>query len=204
MTKKQDLRVQRTRKSLNQALLTLMEKKKFSTITIQELANEAMINRATFYLHYYDKYDLLEICVKDYLDEIMLKHVTPVRHIREGVVYTDVFYAIVTDILKSVEINERFFQIMFQSNCDNLIKDYFIELVHDKFLPQLGDMFSGRQFERHKNITIQLIVSAIIGVITWWITSEDREGPEEIAQIVVGVITKGPVYVLGLKMSEPN
>ena len=202
MTKKQDLRIQRTRKSLNQALITLMEKKTFSAITIQELADEAMINRATFYLHYCDKYDLLEKCVKDNLDEIMLKHLTPVRHIKEGVFHMKIFRAIVMEILHSVESNERFFQMMIQSNCDNLIKDYFIGLVHDNFLPQLGDLSFGTPSERYADVTIQLIVSAILGVITWWITSEDRESPEEIAGIVVDVVTKGPAYVFGLKTSS--
>jgi len=202
MRKKQDLRVQRTKKMLNQALLTLMEKKNFQTITIQELANEAMINRATFYLHYYDKYELLEKCIKDNLDAIMLKHVTPVRHIKGGVFYAETFYRIVTDILKSVEENERFFQIMFESNCDRFIKDYVIEIVNKKFLPQFGDKLDNIQSESHKNITIHLIVSAILGVMTWWITSEERDSPEEIANIIVGVVTKGPAYAIGLKTSE--
>lgn len=202
MTKKQDLRIQRTRKSLNQALITLMEKKNFQAITIQELADEAMINRVTFYLHYVDKYELLEECVKDNLDEIMLKHLSPVRHIRKGVVYTEAFRPIVMDILKSVENNERFFRVMIQSNCEGLIKDYFVGLVQTKFLPQLGEMFSDIQSNRHVDVTIQLIVSAILGVITWWIVSEERESPEEIAAIVVDVVTKGPAYVLGLKTEK--
>lgn len=202
MTKKQDLRIQRTRKSLNQALITLMEEKNFQAITIQELADEAMINRVTFYLHYADKYELLEECVKDNLDEIMLKHLSPIRHIRKGVVYTEAFRSIVMDILKSVENNDRFFQVMIQSNCEGLIKDYFIGLVQTKFLPQLGEMFSGIPSNKHVDVMIQLIVSAILGVITWWIVSEERESPEEIAAIVVDVVTKGPAYVLGLKTEK--
>src|SRR5690625_3484484 len=194
MTKKQDLRIQRTRKSLNQALITLIEKKTFSAITIQELADEAMINRATFYLHYDDKYDLLEKCVKDNLDAIMLKHVKPVRHIKDGIFYIDIFHEIVTDILNSVESNERFFQIMVESNCDNLIKDYFIGIIHEQFVPQIEGVLEKTQAENHKEITIHLIVSAILGVMTWWITSEERNSPEEIAKIIVHVVTKGPAY----------
>lgn len=199
MVKKQDLRVKRTKASLNRALLTLMEKKHLTDITIQELANEAMVNRVTFYLHYDDIYNLLDQCVKDNLDAIMLKHVTPVRHIKQGIVYTDVFYEIVTDILKSVEDNERFFQIIFQSNYDKLIKDYFISLVKENFIPQLGDVFYKLPSEWQISVMVELVVSAILGVMSWWITSEKRESPEKIAEIVVGIVTKGPAYVLGLK-----
>src|SRR5699024_11668001 len=106
---------------------------------------------------------------------------------------------IVIDILNSVESNERFFQIMIQSNCDSLIKDYFIGLVHEKFLPQLEGVFSGILSEKYANVSVQLIVSAILGVMTWWITSEERENPEEIAEIVVDVVTKGTAHGLGLK-----
>lgn len=204
MTEKQDLRVQRTRKSLNQALLTLMEEKNFSSITIQELADEAMINRATFYLHYYDKHDLLETCVKDNLDAIMLKHVAPVRHVQQGVFYVDIFREIVSDILNTVEDNARFFRIMFQSNSEKLIKEYFIDLVHTLIVPQLGEMFDRNvaQRKRYQDVAIQLIVSAIFGVVTWWITSEERDTPDEIAELIVGVVTKGPVHMLGLEMNE--
>src|SRR5699024_8639993 len=141
MDGKQDLRVKRTKNSLNRALLTLMEKKNFTDITIQELADEAMINRVTFYLHYYDKYELLDQCVKYNLDDIMLKHVTPVRHIKQGVIYTDAFSEIVTDVLKSVERNEQFFQIIFQSDHDKLIKQYFVNLVKKDFIPQLERVY---------------------------------------------------------------
>lgn len=202
MNKKQDLRVQRTKKSLNKALLTLMEKKNLPAITIQELADEAMINRATFYLHYYDKYDLLEKCIKNTLDTIMLKHVMPVKHVKEGIFYTNTFHAIVTEILKSVESNEKFFQIMFASNSDKIIKDYFINIIHENFIPELENVLGNNQFKHHQEVTIQLIVSAILGVITWWITSEERDTPEEIAEIIVGVVTKGPAHVLGLKTTE--
>lgn len=199
MVKKKDLRVKRTKTSLNRALLKLMEKKHLTDITIQELANEAMVNRVTFYLHYDDIYNLLDQCVKDNLDAIMLKHVTPVRHIKQGIVYTDVFYEIVTDILQSVEDNERFFQIIFQSNYDKLIKDYFIRLVKENFIPQLGGVFYKIPSEWQISIMVELVVSAILGVMSWWVTSEKRESPEEIAEIVVGIVTKGPAYVLGLK-----
>src|SRR5215813_8943534 len=56
----EDLRVRRTRKSLMQALIELTIEKGFSAITVQDIADRAMVNRATFYRHYLDKYDLLD------------------------------------------------------------------------------------------------------------------------------------------------
>jgi AcrR family transcriptional regulator len=58
--KREDPRVVRTRKLLNQAFFELMNEKGFQSITVQDVADRAGVNRATFYAHYEDKYDLLD------------------------------------------------------------------------------------------------------------------------------------------------
>ena len=58
-----DPRILRTRKLLQQALAKLMKQKEFDAISVQDIAEEATINRATFYDHYPDKYALLECTV---------------------------------------------------------------------------------------------------------------------------------------------
>jgi AcrR family transcriptional regulator len=55
-----DPRVLRSRQMLMQALLRLLNRKEFDDISIQEIADEATLNRATFYLHYPDKNALLQ------------------------------------------------------------------------------------------------------------------------------------------------
>ena len=53
-----DLRTKRTRASIKEAFMTLRVKKPLEKITVKELAELAQINKATFYLHYRDIYDL--------------------------------------------------------------------------------------------------------------------------------------------------
>src|SRR5271156_5208399 len=55
-----DPRVLRSRQMLMEALVRLLTKKEFDDISIQEIADEATLNRATFYLHYPDKNALLQ------------------------------------------------------------------------------------------------------------------------------------------------
>src|SRR5258705_9857829 len=55
-----DPRVLRSRQMLMEALLRLLIRKEFDDISIQEIADEATLNRATFYLHYPDKNALLQ------------------------------------------------------------------------------------------------------------------------------------------------
>lgn len=69
-----DLRVRRTQKNIREAFISLADKKKINKITIKELAETAMINKATFYLHYHDLEDLVseleDEIIRDILHEI--------------------------------------------------------------------------------------------------------------------------------------
>jgi len=55
-----DPRILRSRRMLMDALGRLLAQKSFEEISIQEIADEATLNRATFYLHYPDKGSLLK------------------------------------------------------------------------------------------------------------------------------------------------
>jgi len=59
-----DLRVQRTRRLLREAFMQLLAKKDFPSITVQDITEQALINRTTFYDHYVDKYELLEDAIR--------------------------------------------------------------------------------------------------------------------------------------------
>ena len=55
-----DPRIRRTRQLLQDALVELLKTKSFDEISVQDLVESATLNRGTFYLHYADKYALLE------------------------------------------------------------------------------------------------------------------------------------------------
>ena len=62
---KMDPRIIRTRRLIKDAFIQLSLKKNFKDITIKDITAEATVNRATFYYHFIDKYDLLERVLKE-------------------------------------------------------------------------------------------------------------------------------------------
>lgn len=58
-----DPRIRRTRQLLQGALRTLMQTKNFDELSVQDLADAATVNRATFYDHYTDKFALLDALI---------------------------------------------------------------------------------------------------------------------------------------------
>ncbi len=65
-----DLRMKRTRKMLRDALWEAIMEKGFEGLTVSEVCERAMINRATFYRHYEDINDLLLRGIDEVFDEI--------------------------------------------------------------------------------------------------------------------------------------
>lgn len=49
-----------TKEYIKQALTILLTEEKFEDITVSKITRKSGINRGTFYLHYIDKYDLME------------------------------------------------------------------------------------------------------------------------------------------------
>ena len=60
-----DPRVKRTRALLFQALQDLLAEKGFEAISMQDIAERSTLNRGTIYLHYKDKFALLEALIED-------------------------------------------------------------------------------------------------------------------------------------------
>jgi len=65
---KVDRRIRRTRDTLGDALIALMQEKSFEEITVQEVLDRAGVGRSTFYAHYRDKEDLFLSDVEDFME----------------------------------------------------------------------------------------------------------------------------------------
>lgn len=55
---------------MKQALLELIREKDFQSITIANLTDRADLNRRTFYLHYEDKFQMIDEIEKKVIDEL--------------------------------------------------------------------------------------------------------------------------------------
>lgn len=61
-----DPRVIKTRRLLLDSFVVLVRKKDFTSISVKDITDSAQVNRATFYAHFQDKYDILEYMVMLY------------------------------------------------------------------------------------------------------------------------------------------
>lgn len=66
-----DLRTERTKRSIYNAFIELRTHKPLEKITVKELSELACINKATFYSHYHDIYDLTEQLENEILSSML-------------------------------------------------------------------------------------------------------------------------------------
>lgn len=69
-TGKQDLRVVKTRRNIEETFLRLLHDIPFERMTVKTIVEEALVNKGTFYRHYQDKHDLAEQVASRIVDEM--------------------------------------------------------------------------------------------------------------------------------------
>ncbi|UUZ83545.1 TetR/AcrR family transcriptional regulator [Paenibacillus sp. P26] len=67
---KVDRRVLKSQEAIKKAILELMTEKNFDDITIRDISERANVNRGTIYLHYMDKYDLLDKIIEEHISNL--------------------------------------------------------------------------------------------------------------------------------------
>lgn len=72
-----DPRAKRTKKFIQNAFADLLTEKDFEAISIQDIMDRAGLNRATFYNHYQDKYELLELTMKEAFTDTLSAWIPP-------------------------------------------------------------------------------------------------------------------------------
>lgn len=75
--KRADRRVQRTRRLITQAFMEVAREKGFTATSIQDIADRANINRGTVYLHFADKYMLLDAVVRENFGAQLERQISP-------------------------------------------------------------------------------------------------------------------------------
>ena len=66
-----DRRILRTKQSLKDAFISLLNEKDLSVISITDIVNRSDLNRSTFYAHFKDKEDLLTCLIEDLTEGII-------------------------------------------------------------------------------------------------------------------------------------
>jgi AcrR family transcriptional regulator len=171
-----DPRIMRSRRMLMEALAKLLSDKEFNDISIQEIADEATLNRATFYLHYPDKNALLQAMTAARFRELIA---------RRGLAFSDC-----DDALRAIALGV----------CDHLaettgcptqlakmsLEGSIIPVVEAMFLEGHSNHPAAAGIDRELLAT--MVASAIFGAARRWYQTPNRIPAEEMASRIAVMV----------------
>lgn len=199
-----DLRVRRTRKFLRDAFMELLEEKGFEKVTVQDIASRAMVNRSTFYRHYQDKYDLALRLVDEMLAELIDENPPPPSS-PEAVSFDRPLPSWVK-LFTYVRENAVLYRLILAEGGVSAFREHFHTLTNDLIRGRVGELW---QRSEQPRIPLDVIVgyssSAFLGMLVWWLESDNSYTPEQMALWLQQLLLLGPYYGLGLALpSRPE
>ena len=210
---KPDRRIQRTRQSLRTALLTLIKEKGYDAISIEEITERANVGRATFYLHYKDKEDLLleefsemanekvqvlsEVPFSAWLlspddDDAKDKQPSsPLLVVFEHIYDNSELYYILLKSEKSSRVVERIRKISTESIVkfmETKAKTEPLSLLFKVPVEFFAAFFSG----------------ALLSSVDWWLEEDMRHTPKEITRLFQILFFKGAINTIEVVKQNNN
>ena len=214
-----DRRVQKTHKLLQDALIELVAEKGYATITIQEILDRANVGRSTFYAHFQDKDQLLH-SILNRLDELFEQHRKQILDAAKNVGNADdtdltLGLSPTLSLFQFVRQNDRFFKAMLGNRGYGIfakpVYDYvfahvhgmFTEPVHADALAHLHGSFKmprsrGKYGSLESEIAAHYFVSALMGLLVWWVEKDMPCTAEEIDQLFRELAMPGFKHVLAV------
>jgi AcrR family transcriptional regulator len=194
LSSNRDLRVIKTRSLIRNAFVKLMDEKGFKNITINDIADGAIINRSTFYLHYTDKYDLLQKTVAEAIKNILWL-VEPQAHVVNEKLDYESFLQNLSDILKTVEKDALLYRIILNDRETLGISRKFENALKDKL-----DVCFPMRLSISRDLCLELVPSIYVSAIRWWLNNDMKYSPSFLAKELVKFFKSGSQDIL--KRSE--
>jgi AcrR family transcriptional regulator len=175
-----DLRVKRTHKLILDALIELTVQKGFSAVTVSDITKYAGINRATFYRHYEDKFDLLN----KYAQNVYELLDTPLEEKPQQSSETTVhqMHSRLVKIFEHVRDNAKFYRVMLGKNGDPVFAEKIRKYIQKRILRSLPvDL---QKDEMSIDLYVSYSSSASLGAVLWWLEHDMPYTSEEMTKIL--------------------
>lgn len=177
---KVDRRILKSQEAIKKAVIELMSQKNFDDITIQDISDRANVSRGTVYLHYVDKYDLL--------DKLIEEHINEMRNICESLAEVEYTEANIP-WFEYLEKNYLFFSTMLASKGAPSFRRQFNDFLIEEFKDEV-DVAKGKNQGLNEEIILQFIVTSYVGIVEWWFKNEMPYPPHVMAEQVGNLLER--------------
>ena len=180
-----------TARKMDEALITLLEKKDFAYITIKEICDTAGVNRSTFYLHYENTADLLNETTRYILDKHFSYYSIDKKGIYERfencekkqLVFITAEY--LTPYLNFIRENQRIFKVAIKQfnsmNMDEVYGRMFTQ-IFNPILARFGVP------ERERGFVMKFYLTGVYAVVMEWLEKDCAEDMNTVIKVITDCV----------------
>lgn len=189
MSDREDKRYQQAEVRIREAFLTLMEEKSFEGMTATDIIKRADVNRTTFYCHYRDKFELLDVVENEFW-EPLAEYISR----KTGSELTEAFFHdTIHEIVAYYDQNREKLRLLTKKNNDPHYWDKF----SNKFQKVFMRIFEVNQISIPEAYALSAFVAMISSILMTWVSNDFRESPEELSEITFRIFSGIPERIFG-------
>ncbi|WP_413375877.1 TetR/AcrR family transcriptional regulator [Alkalihalobacillus sp. 1P02AB] len=171
---KVDRRILKSQEAIKNAFIELMTEKIFDKITVKDICDGANVGNRTFYLHYLDKFDLLDKLIEEHLADLkVICEQKKDKGLVEGTVIWFEYF----------EQNKLFFSPLFSSKGTITFRNHFLDFVIEEIKEKV-DLKNGKNKGISEEVFFRFLGMAIVGVMELYLLDETPESTDSIAKQV--------------------
>ena len=176
---------------MDEALISLLDKKDFEYITIKEICEVAGVNRSTFYLHYENVCDLLEETTRYVIDKHLSYYSLDTKRIalrfedatpRELMFVTEEY---LTPYLTFIKENQRIFKVAIRRFNTMHMGKVYEEMFTHIFSPILSRF---RVPEQEHPYVMKFYLSGIFAIVMEWLDRDCTDRIEDVIKVIIDCV----------------
>ena len=176
---------------MDEALITLLEKKNFEYITIKEICDTAGVNRSTFYLHYENTSDLLHETTRYVIDKHLAYYEIDKEHIslrfencrRENLLFITDKY--LTPYLTFIKDNQRLFKVSIKHFRSMNMDEVYSSMFEHIFSPILV-RFAVPEAER--SYVMKFYLTGVFAIIMEWLNNNCSDDMKMLIKVITDCV----------------
>lgn len=176
---------------MDEALITLLDKKDFEYITIKEICDTAGVNRSTFYLHYENTSDLLRETTRYIIDKHLAYYEIDKERLslrfegckREELLFIRDEY--LKPYLTFIKDNQRIFKVSIKRFSSFGMNDVYRKMFEHVFNPILARF---QVPEKEREYVLKFYLTGIFAIVMQWLDNSCTDDMKTVARIITDCV----------------
>lgn len=190
---KVDPRIARTRRLLVESLIELSSERGYADVTVADVARRAGVNRATFYLHFEGKDDLLERGLDTLFDELG----SGFENRPAGLDDEAWAKARMSAFFRLLEERRPFFQAMLSGGGASTLMGRARAFLERFMLEKRGEYLAAGPSGAAPELVARMVVSVLLGIAGYGLSHPGASSPESLAELYIRFM-RGGLGALGV------